>query len=57
MSQLPQKGYNIIWLAWMKDDYEKKIQYANKNNTWKLVNFVNRANVMIKKWCFKLKKD
>lgn len=41
----------------MEDIYRKKIQLADRNSTWKLVNLSSGANVINEKWCFKLKKD
>lgn len=36
---------------------ERKYNLFIKNDTLELVNLPNRTNVIIKKWCFKLKED
>lgn len=36
---------------------ERKYNSLIENSTWKLVSPPNRANVIIGKWCFRLKKD
>ncbi len=44
------------WLKW-KMAMQREYNLLIENSTWELVSSPNGANVIIRKWCFKLKKD
>ncbi len=46
----------MAWLAWIEHGYRKKYNSLIENGTWEQVSPPKGANIITKKWCFKLKK-